>query len=325
MEGGAAAGLDERLDNNHGERAGGCCTDGEVKPVNVVECNTVEIKEGENEHVKQFRRLMLQVYENSASSKSELESSKACLKYLLRILEDALRKPVRLNVNNFSFKKFVTGFKYGQEILCASGFVSKDSHLELNPDSNGRMVISSLKGFMTETLNLIEHRLEELCAGSRKMEGPRLPCQNKCGFFGDMNSDGYCSLCFKEIMKQRMSGPAINPSSAEEPIKKKWSNQYRKIRPRVIAVCLFANMLEKKRAQQVDEEKHDPASPKKCFTCGKRVGLAMTAVLCKCGHYYCVRHRSTIDHDCSYNFKHAFKRSLEKSNPSVVGKKLDRI
>lgn len=61
----------------------------------------------------------------------------------------------------------------------------------------------------------------------------------------------------------------------------------------------------------------------RCFKCQKKVGL--TGLKCHCGYVYCSTHRHAEAHDCDYDFRKAERERLEKENPVVAGKKLDKI
>eukprot|EP00479_Gromia_sphaerica_P004228 TRINITY_DN14993_c0_g1_i1.p2 TRINITY_DN14993_c0_g1~~TRINITY_DN14993_c0_g1_i1.p2 ORF type:complete len:53 (+),score=11.08 TRINITY_DN14993_c0_g1_i1:149-307(+) len=48
-------------------------------------------------------------------------------------------------------------------------------------------------------------------------------------------------------------------------------------------------------------------------------------IQCKCRYFFCGKHRSTLDHSCSYDYKTDFERILKAANPVVEARKFDKI
>ncbi|CAI9764963.1 unnamed protein product [Fraxinus pennsylvanica] len=63
--------------------------------------------------------------------------------------------------------------------------------------------------------------------------------------------------------------------------------------------------------------------PKRCSTCGKRVGLM--GFNCRCGNLFCAVHRYSDKHECPFDYHAAGQESISKSNPVVRAEKLDKI
>ncbi|KAI5606781.1 AN1-type zinc finger protein 4 [Silurus asotus] len=63
---------------------------------------------------------------------------------------------------------------------------------------------------------------------------------------------------------------------------------------------------------------------KHCFLCGKKTGLA-TSYECRCGNNFCSTHRYAEAHNCTYDYKSAGRRFLQKSNPIINAPKLPKI
>ncbi|MCI4376519.1 hypothetical protein PGIGA_G00189180 [Pangasianodon gigas] len=63
---------------------------------------------------------------------------------------------------------------------------------------------------------------------------------------------------------------------------------------------------------------------KHCFLCGKKTGLA-TSYECRCGNNFCSTHRYAETHNCTYDYKSAGRRFLQKSNPIISAPKLPKI
>jgi AN1-type zinc finger protein 5/6 len=63
---------------------------------------------------------------------------------------------------------------------------------------------------------------------------------------------------------------------------------------------------------------------KRCLFCNKKLGLI--TFNCKCGGMFCVAHQTTHSHNCKSNEKQEeTKKNLEKSNPSVLINKVNKI
>ncbi|NXI37675.1 ZFAN4 protein, partial [Galbula dea] len=63
---------------------------------------------------------------------------------------------------------------------------------------------------------------------------------------------------------------------------------------------------------------------KHCFLCGKKTGLT-SSYECRCGNNFCATHRYAETHTCSYDYKSAGRRCLQKTNPVVSAPKLPKI
>ena len=65
------------------------------------------------------------------------------------------------------------------------------------------------------------------------------------------------------------------------------------------------------------------ATSNECFHCSKKIGLL--GVKCRCGQYFCIKHRHMEDHGCNFDYKTHMKGILKIENPCSVAKKLDKI
>ncbi|NXH09500.1 ZFAN4 protein, partial [Bucco capensis] len=63
---------------------------------------------------------------------------------------------------------------------------------------------------------------------------------------------------------------------------------------------------------------------KHCFLCGKKTGLT-SSYECRCGNNFCATHRYAETHTCTYDYKSAGRRYLQKTNPVVSAPKLPKI
>jgi len=62
---------------------------------------------------------------------------------------------------------------------------------------------------------------------------------------------------------------------------------------------------------------------KLCMKCNKK--LYTMEFKCKCNEYFCIKHRYSDSHNCTYDYKNSNKEYLKKSNPIIIPKKLDDI
>lgn len=69
-----------------------------------------------------------------------------------------------------------------------------------------------------------------------------------------------------------------------------------------------------------------PSKPKsrRCLTCNKKLTLP-TEFLCKCSGIFCTNHRFPDSHQCTFNHKEQWKKSLEEKNPQIVAEKISKI
>lgn len=63
---------------------------------------------------------------------------------------------------------------------------------------------------------------------------------------------------------------------------------------------------------------------RRCATCNKKLSLP-TQFLCKCAGIFCTNHRFPDSHQCTFDHKEQWKKSLEEKNPQVVAEKISKI
>ena len=66
-----------------------------------------------------------------------------------------------------------------------------------------------------------------------------------------------------------------------------------------------------------------PLIRNRCNKCNKK--LKLTAFKCRCDYYYCDTHRYSDCHDCPFDYKKKGKELLEKNNPVIIHKKIDKV
>ncbi|PRQ54553.1 putative transcription regulator A20-like family [Rosa chinensis] len=141
-------------------------------------------------------------------------------------------------------------------------------------------------------------------------EAPKL-CINNCGFFGSAATMNLCSKCHKDlVLKQEQAKvPAVSIESAVNANPNNWGNEHALRHPVL--------RLQTMRIYKVK------ATPTRCNTCRKRVGI--TGFNCRCGHIFCAVHRYSDKHDCPYDYRAAVQDAIAKANPVVKAEKLDKI
>lgn len=63
---------------------------------------------------------------------------------------------------------------------------------------------------------------------------------------------------------------------------------------------------------------------RRCEMCNKKLSLP-TQFLCKCAGIFCTNHRFPDSHQCTFDHKEQWKKSLEEKNPQVVAEKISKI
>lgn len=108
-----------------------------------------------------------------------------------------------------------------------------------------------------------------------------------------------------------------------------------RIYSRMSGFRLTADMLLKMLNE--DEVSHEPVSkieevkeapverPKRCQNEACNTKLKLTDHMCKCKGHYCMQHRYSEAHKCTFDYKAAGRDSLGKQLTPVTGNKLERI
>lgn len=79
---------------------------------------------------------------------------------------------------------------------------------------------------------------------------------------------------------------------------------------------------------KITESKLLPTSPEiiknKCHECNKKLNIT-NEYMCKCNNIFCSKHRFADTHKCNFDHKANWKKIIEKNNPSLSQKKIDKI
>jgi len=182
-------------------------------------------------------------------------------------------------------------------------------------------------------------------SGNSQPSFPSL-CKNGCGFFGGIENRGYCSVCFKEILKKEEADKSENNEKSEtaealaQLTLEEKSDSLHQEEPKAEAVAEVITKVEDELPQtttdgataapavaDAEKEKEEQKDTKKkknrCFVCKKKLGL--TGFSCRCGGLFCGIHRYTDKHECNFDYKAMGEKEISEANPVIVAQKLNKI
>jgi len=178
---------------------------------------------------------------------------------------------------------------------------------------------------------------------SNVQQNSPIMCKNGCGFYSNAGSEGLCSVCYKEFVKQ---APPTSMSASFSPSSPSTTSSLSSLRKEEILPPSPAPSLAGAQPtvpiltppgdreedlgaagslQDTDKDGEKDGKKKKnrCLSCKKKVGL--TGFTCRCGGLFCSIHRYSDKHQCDFDYKALGAEEISKSNPVVVAQKVAKI
>uniref|UniRef100_A0A7S1Q175 Ubiquitin-like domain-containing protein n=1 Tax=Alexandrium catenella TaxID=2925 RepID=A0A7S1Q175_ALECA len=144
-----------------------------------------------------------------------------------------------------------------------------------------------------------ERELEkERALHRREMEAAAIlagpPCLD-CGVNpGRLQTDGLCSICFREqVVKENR----LLKKRREEARRREHEAAEREVQ---------------RQQEEEEQERRNRQDATRCYACNKKIGL--TGFQCQCGYFFCSSHRYAEDHNCSFDHKSHGREILAKQS-----------
>ncbi|KAI5609777.1 AN1-type zinc finger protein 5 [Silurus asotus] len=145
----------------------------------------------------------------------------------------------------------------------------------------------------------------DMAQETNQTQGPLL-CSTGCGFYGNLRTNGMCSICYKDFLQRQNTNGRVTEtvSSSLSSLDHSLSESSSTGTPEEIT--------------QQDEASGAPvqADPKT---------QDETGFDCRCGNVFCGVHRYTDVHNCNFNYKADAAEKIRKENPVIVGEKVAKI
>mmetsp|Transcript_23151 Transcript_23151/g.66783 ORF Transcript_23151/g.66783 Transcript_23151/m.66783 type:complete len:303 (-) Transcript_23151:45-953(-) len=178
-----------------------------------------------------------------------------------------------------------------QQRLLYKGRILQDDQQSLQdaglPDGATVFLVRGSSGRPESQEQRERQREQERSRQRRESEAQQLlagpPCLD-CGVnAGRLQTDGLCSICFREqVVKENR---ALKKRREEAKRREQEALQRR----------------EQERREEEERQLRLQQDPSRCYACKKKIGL--TGFQCQCGYHFCSTHRHAEDHQCTFDHK----------------------
>lgn len=262
---------------------------------------------------------------------------KSCLNAILKLLSNLQKRPtetknLKLLKKNFVIKKYVLDVDGALVLMKACGYVEitegKKDYLLIKEQSEINTVnLSAAIKQMADKLNDTKEAIKE----APKKAVKRVKCLGGCGFWGDENTEDYCSLCHKNKVcgiketkdsgkckcgnfaasgKDGMCNGCFTTAAKNKP--KEYKKKLKRAMTKIKCIIAFKSA---PRLLQTNKSR--------CWGCKRKIGIL--GIQCKCGFIFCGEHRYPDTHKCTFDHRHAQQHKIRKDNQQIKSSKFDAI